>query len=94
MARHDEAWAFDERGEGLGSRSFAQALALRRDQGVRSLLVVIGGADGLAPEVRAACRRILSFGAWTWPHRLARAMLAEQLYRAVSILGASPYHRD
>jgi len=54
---------------------------------------VIGGADGLAPELRAQADLVLSFGKMVWPHMLARVMLAEQLYRAASILGGSPYHR-
>ena len=86
--------ACDERGEALGSRAFAEMIASLRDQGERRLSFLIGGADGLSDAVRSAARRRLAFGPQTWPHALARAMLAEQIYRAVTILGASPYHRD
>ena len=65
-----------------------------RDDGVRRLAFVIGGADGLDPALLAEAKAKLAFGPQTWPHALARAMLAEQVYRAVSILGGSPYHRD
>jgi 23S rRNA (pseudouridine1915-N3)-methyltransferase len=61
---------------------------------VRRLVFVIGGADGLDATVLAAANEKLAFGPQTWPHALARAMLAEQVYRAVTILGGSPYHRD
>jgi 23S rRNA (pseudouridine1915-N3)-methyltransferase len=57
-------------------------------------VLVIGGADGLDPKVLAAANSTLAFGVQTWPHALARAMLAEQVYRAVTILSGSPYHRD
>jgi 23S rRNA (pseudouridine1915-N3)-methyltransferase len=65
-----------------------------RDRGVRRLAFLIGGADGLDPELVAGANGKLAFGPQTWPHAMARAMLAEQVYRAVSILGGSPYHRD
>ena len=55
---------------------------------------MIGGADGLSPEVLARADETLAFGVQTWPHALVRAMLAEQVYRAVTILAGSPYHRD
>jgi 23S rRNA (pseudouridine1915-N3)-methyltransferase len=61
---------------------------------VRHLALVIGGADGLDPSLRAAALETLSFGAQTWPHALARVMLAEQVYRAATILAGAPYHRD
>ena len=86
--------ACDERGKAWGSRAFAGHLETLRDQGERSVVFVIGGADGLSPRVRDRAKSVLAFGPQTWPHALARAMLAEQLYRAVSILAGSPYHRD
>lgn len=86
--------ACDERGRTYASRDFAAHLAALRDQGERRLVFAIGGADGLDPAVRDAARSTLAFGPQTWPHALARAMLAEQLYRAVTILAGSPYHRD
>lgn len=86
--------ACDERGKARASRAFAGEIAALRDQGVRRLVFLIGGADGLDPTLVAEARGTLAFGPQTWPHALARAMLAEQIYRAVSILAGSPYHRD
>ena len=86
--------ACDEHGQARPSRAFAEEIATLRDRGVRRLVFVIGGADGLDPALLAAANGKLAFGPQTWPHALARAMLAEQIYRAVSILGGSPYHRD
>jgi 23S rRNA (pseudouridine1915-N3)-methyltransferase len=86
--------ACDERGEVFRSRDFAARIAKLRDQGERRLVFLIGGADGLSDEVKAAARAKLAFGPQTWPHALARAMLSEQIYRAVTILAGSPYHRD
>jgi 23S rRNA (pseudouridine1915-N3)-methyltransferase len=86
--------ACDEHGAALTSRAFAGRIAALRDQGVRGLSLVIGGADGLDASLLAAARERLAFGPQTWPHALARVMLAEQVYRAVTILGGSPYHRD
>jgi 23S rRNA (pseudouridine1915-N3)-methyltransferase len=86
--------ACDEHGAARPSRAFAQEIAALRDRGVRRLVLVIGGADGLDPELLAAANGKLAFGPQTWPHALARAMLAEQVYRAVTILAGSPYHRD
>lgn len=87
-------FACDERGSVMGSRAFAGRVEKLRDQGVPRLALVIGGADGLDPSVRERADQLIGFGAWTWPHALARVMAAEQLYRAVTILGGSPYHRD
>ncbi len=87
-------WTLDERGEALTSPGFARALAEARDGGVRELSILIGGADGLAEELRSKSRLSVSFGRMVWPHMLARAMLAEQLYRAASILAGGPYHRE
>jgi 23S rRNA (pseudouridine1915-N3)-methyltransferase len=86
--------ACDEHGKAHPSRAFAARLAKLRDDGARKLVLVIGGADGLAPEVLARADETLAFGVQTWPHALARVMLAEQVYRAVTILQGSPYHRD
>ena len=86
--------ACDEHGHARPSRAFAQEIATLRDRGVRRLVFLIGGADGLAPELLAEASGKLAFGPQTWPHAMARAMLAEQVYRAVTILAGSPYHRD
>jgi 23S rRNA (pseudouridine1915-N3)-methyltransferase len=86
--------ACDEHGATPTSRAFASRIAALRDQGERRLTLVIGGADGLDPAVLAAAQERLAFGPQTWPHALARVMLAEQVYRAVTILAGSPYHRD
>ncbi|WP_340646850.1 23S rRNA (pseudouridine(1915)-N(3))-methyltransferase RlmH [Phenylobacterium sp.] len=86
--------ACDERGAARASRDFAAEIAKLRDQGVRRLVFMIGGADGLDPALVAAANGKLAFGPQTWPHALARAMLAEQVYRAVTILAGGPYHRD
>jgi len=88
------AMACDEHGAALTSRAFARRIADLRDQGARRLTLVIGGADGLDPAVLAAANERLAFGPQTWPHALVRVMLAEQVYRAVTILAGSPYHRD
>ncbi len=86
--------ACDERGKARDSRGFATEIGMLRDRGVRRLVFLVGGADGLDPELVKATQGVLAFGPQTWPHALARAMLAEQIYRAVSILAGSPYHRD
>ncbi|MEE4345788.1 MAG: 23S rRNA (pseudouridine(1915)-N(3))-methyltransferase RlmH [Paracoccaceae bacterium] len=83
----------DERGTLMTSPEFAERLADWRDAGRGDLALVIGGADGIAPELRARADFSLSFGKMVWPHMLVRVMLAEQLYRAASILAGSPYHR-
>ena len=85
--------ALDERGPGMSSPDFARMLARRRDAGASEMAFLIGGADGLDPALVAEADTVLSFGSMVWPHMLARAMLAEQLYRAASILAGSPYHR-
>ena len=86
--------ACDEHGQTLSSRAFADRIARLRDDGCRRLTFLIGGADGLDPALLAASNERLAFGVQTWPHALARAMLAEQVYRATTILAGSPYHRD
>ena len=83
----------DERGKLLTSPEFAALLAKWRDAGRQDLAFVIGGADGIDPALRARADFSVSFGAMVWPHMLVRVMLAEQLYRAASILACAPYHR-
>jgi 23S rRNA (pseudouridine1915-N3)-methyltransferase len=83
----------DERGRTLSSPEFAQQLARWRDEGRQDLAFVIGGADGLAPALRDRAAFSISFGRMVWPHMLVRVMLAEQLYRATTILAGGPYHR-
>ncbi|MES2665166.1 MAG: 23S rRNA (pseudouridine(1915)-N(3))-methyltransferase RlmH [Pseudomonadota bacterium] len=83
----------DERGVVLSSPDFAAQLARWRDGGRQDVAFVIGGADGIAPPLRARADFALSFGRMVWPHMLVRVMLAEQLYRAATILGGGPYHR-
>lgn len=85
--------ALDERGRVLSSPELAAQLARWRDAGTADAAFVIGGADGLDPSLRDQADLVLSFGAMVWPHALARVMLAEQLYRAATILAGSPYHR-
>jgi len=84
----------DERGRNLGSGEFAALLGRWRDEGVREARFLIGAADGHSDAARAEADLLIAFGAMTWPHLLARAMLAEQLWRATSILAGHPYHRS
>ena len=83
----------DAKGRSLTSEAFAQWLAIQRDAGVRHAAFVIGGPDGHAHSLRENATQVLAFGAMTLPHGLARVVLAEQLYRAVTILAGHPYHR-
>lgn len=83
----------DERGKTLTSPQFADWLARQRDDGRQDVALIIGGADGIDPSLRARADLTLSFGKMVWPHMLARVMLTEQLYRAATILVGSPYHR-
>ena len=83
----------DERGKLISSPEFAAQLARWRDGGRQDVAFVIGGADGIDPGLRARADLAISFGAMVWPHMLVRVMLAEQLYRAATILAGSPYHR-
>jgi 23S rRNA (pseudouridine1915-N3)-methyltransferase len=85
--------ALDERGESLTSEAFAALLVRWRDDGIGEVAFVLGGADGLSPEVLKRADRRIAFGTMTWPHQMARAMLAEQLYRAETIFAGHPYHR-
>ena len=84
----------DEKGEQLGSVELARRLEQWRDSGRREARFLIGGADGFDARERASADLLLAFGKATWPHLLARAMLAEQLWRATSILANHPYHRE
>ena len=84
----------DERGKTQSSRAFSKTLCRWRDDGAREAVFVIGGADGLDRSAFRAPDLTLSLGAMVWPHKLVRVMLAEQLFRAVSIATGSPYHRD
>ena len=85
--------ALDERGALISSPEFAALLAKWRDGGRQDVAFVIGGADGIAPALRDRSEFSISFGKMVWPHMLVRVMLAEQLYRATTILGGGPYHR-
>jgi 23S rRNA (pseudouridine1915-N3)-methyltransferase len=86
-------WALDERGTLLSSPKFAKDIGNLRDAGSSDLAFVIGGADGIHPDLRAEVDCAISFGPMVWPHMLVRVMLAEQLYRAAAILAGTPYHR-
>jgi 23S rRNA (pseudouridine1915-N3)-methyltransferase len=86
--------ALDEKGAAWSSRELAERLARWRDQGVATLAIAIGGADGLGQAVIERADAMLSLGAMTWPHLLVRSLLLEQLYRAQQILAGHPYHRD
>ena len=85
--------ALDERGRTTTSEAFARWIAEERDRGVRTLAFLIGGPDGHGPGIREGAGRVLSLGPMTLPHGLARIILAEQLYRAATILSGHPYHR-
>jgi 23S rRNA (pseudouridine1915-N3)-methyltransferase len=84
----------DEKGKQMGSVEFAKLLERWRDDGVRETRFLIGAADGFGDGERAAADELIAFGKATWPHMMARAMLAEQLFRATSILANHPYHRE
>ena len=86
--------ALDETGKTLNSVAFAEKLKVWRDEGVRDVAFLIGGADGLDDAVRNRADLVMSFGAMTWPHLLVRGLLAEQIYRAQCILSGHPYHRE
>lgn len=89
----DVVIALDERGKALTSEAFARTLGKHRDDGAGTLAILVGGPDGLGDEVRKAAHLKLALGAMTLPHGLARIVLAEQLYRAATILAGHPYHR-
>ncbi len=86
--------ALDETGKAMSSAVLARHLGRQRDAGTEAVCFVIGGADGLSASVLEAAHAVLSLGAMTWPHMLVRTMLAEQIYRAESILAGHPYHRE
>lgn len=86
--------SLDAEGDLVSSDAFARALQRDCDAAVVRTTFLIGGPDGLGPELLARADRRLSFGRVTWPHQLARALLAEQLYRAMTILSGHPYHRS
>ncbi len=86
--------ALDAAGRVVDSRTFADRLARWRDDGARDLAFLIGGAEGLEAALLKEADLVLSLGAMTWPHLLVRGMLAEQLYRAQSIIDGHPYHRE
>lgn len=83
----------DEHGPNWTSVKLAKKLAFWRDEGDRTLVFMIGGAEGYSVAVREAYPATLALGPQTWPHLLVRAMLAEQLYRAASVLARTPYHK-
>ena len=92
--RTDEARALDEHGKSIGSEAFAKQIARWRDDGRPAASFLIGGPDGLDPALVKDDDLTLSFSPLTWPHQLVRIMLAEQLYRATTILAGHPYHRE
>jgi 23S rRNA (pseudouridine1915-N3)-methyltransferase len=83
----------DARGKGMTSDAFAEMLGAMRDAGARDMVFIIGGPDGLMLPASVKAGRSLAFGPQTWPHLMVRAMLSEQIYRALTILGGHPYHR-
>ncbi len=93
IPEHATLVCLDERGHLLSSPDLAARLEGWRDAGAQDLAFVIGGADGIDPGLRDTAALTLSFGRMVWPHMLARVMLAEQIYRATSILAGAPYHR-
>lgn len=86
--------ALDERGKSLDSRAFAAKLEQLENNGTPYVQFIIGAADGIPPAIKSRANFLLSFGAQTWPHMMARVMLIEQVYRARQILDGHPYHRD
>jgi 23S rRNA (pseudouridine1915-N3)-methyltransferase len=85
--------ALDQRGENMDSAAFARQLGRWRDEQVANTIFMIGGADGLLPELQRKAKLVMAFGSATWPHQMVRIMLLEQLYRAATILAGHPYHR-
>lgn len=83
----------DERGKAQSSAEFAADIGRARDDGSPAYVLVIGGPDGIDPELRARAHKVIAFGAMTWPHQLVRIMATEQIYRAITILAGHPYHR-
>ena len=89
-----QLFILDERGEQIASRELASALEALRDRAVPAAAFLIGGPDGHDPDALPAGAKRIAFGRAVWPHKLVRVMLAEQLYRACSVLAGAPYHRD
>jgi 23S rRNA (pseudouridine1915-N3)-methyltransferase len=85
--------AFDERGRSPSSEAFAEKIRSWRDEGCPGIACIVGGPDGLDPQVLQRARLVVSFGALTMPHQIVRALVAEQLYRALTIIAGHPYHR-
>ena len=85
--------ALDERGDNIDSAGLARNLGRFRDQSVGNIVFIIGGADGLSPDLRRKAELSIAFGSATWPHQMVRVMLLEQVYRAATILAGHPYHR-
>lgn len=86
--------ALDERGNGVKSLDFAKTIENLQDNGEQLIQFVIGGADGLSDDMRDRANMLLSFGQQTWPHKMVRVMLIEQIYRAQQIMAGHPYHRE
>jgi 23S rRNA (pseudouridine1915-N3)-methyltransferase len=85
--------ALDERGDNIESGAFARHLSHWRDNAVANTIFIIGGADGLSPDLQRMAKLRMAFGSATWPHQMVRVMLLEQIYRAATILSGHPYHR-
>ena len=85
--------ALDERGNNIASAVFARHLGKWRDESIANTIFMIGGADGLSPDLRRKAKLSMAFGSATWPHQMVRVMLLEQIYRAATILAGHPYHR-
>ncbi|MEH2564943.1 MULTISPECIES: 23S rRNA (pseudouridine(1915)-N(3))-methyltransferase RlmH [unclassified Bradyrhizobium] len=85
--------ALDERGQNVDSATFARHLGRWRDEGSANTIFIIGGADGLSPDLQRKAKLRIAFGTATWPHQMVRVMLLEQIYRAATILAGHPYHR-
>ncbi|MFM2257575.1 MAG: hypothetical protein RIQ28_1422 [Pseudomonadota bacterium] len=92
--RNSRTVLLDEKGAQLSSMELARLMERWRDDGVSEIRFCLGAADGFDDADRAAADQLIAFGRATWPHLIARAMLAEQLYRATSILANHPYHRE
>ena len=84
----------DERGKSLASEDFAALIRKQADQGIGDLVFMLGGPDGHSPETRTKANYLIALGQMTWPHRLARIMVLEQIYRSLTIMVNHPYHRS
>ena len=94
LPRQASCIALDSRGAQLSSEAFAKLIATSCENGQSNIAFLIGGAEGLTKPLLARADKVLSLGAMTWPHLLVRTLLAEQLYRAQTILSGHPYHRS